>query len=165
MTKKTAWTILLIACFLAILILYTNGIPGLTSNQAAVQQDLFAAAEKAQTLWARPALMDGAGRDFSIFDEAELLSRLQIGSGSSNESGNDRELVNKNGTYSVEIHSESSISIRGVPAGRGEEMVLTLNRNGNNDGWELYLNGELEQFFFKNFRILSIYPDFKTNYK
>ncbi|HLR91274.1 MAG TPA: hypothetical protein VK040_09980 [Balneolaceae bacterium] len=144
MTKKTAWTILLIACFLAILILYTNGIPGLTSNQAAVQQDLFAAAEKAQTLWARPALMDGAGRDFSIFDEAELLSRLQIGSGSSNESGNDRELVNKNGTYSVEIHSESSISIRGVPAGRGEEMVLTLNRNGNNDGWELYLNGELE---------------------
>ena len=144
MTKKIAWTILLIACSLAILILYTNGIPGLTSNQTAVQQDLFAAAEKAQTLCARPALMDGAGRDFTIFDEAELLSRLQIASGSSNESGNDRELVNKNGTYSVEIHSESSISIRGVPAGRGEEMVLTLNRNGNNDGWDLYLNGELE---------------------
>src|SRR5690625_7974591 len=108
-TKYTAWTILLTASFLAILILYTNGIPRLTSNQAAVQQDLFAAAEKAQTLWARPALMDGAGRDFSIFDEAELLSRLQIGSGSSNESGNDRELVNKNGTYSVEIQDRKSV--------------------------------------------------------
>lgn len=144
MTKKIALIIFLIAGSLAILILYTNGIPGLTSNQVAVQEDLYAAAERAQTLWARPALMDGAGRDFSIFEEAELLSRLQISSGASYEPGSDRELANKNGTYSVEIHNEGSISIRGVPAGRSEETVLTLTRNGDNDGWDLYLNGELE---------------------
>src|SRR5690625_7569408 len=50
MTKKTAWTILLIACFLLILILYTNVISVLTSNQSAVQQYLFFAAVKPKTL-------------------------------------------------------------------------------------------------------------------
>lgn len=143
MSKKLVVSILLVVAVLAVIIYFSNGIPGMTSNKLAVQQDLVSAADRAASLWARPALMDGAGRDFMRFEEAELLARLQITSGNAYQPGVDTELVNKNGTYTVEIHSENSISITGSPAGRSEDMVITLSRNSENDGWEMLLNGEL----------------------
>lgn len=145
MNIKRILLFFLIFGVIAFIIFFTNGIPGITSNELAVHQDLNAAAERAQTLWARPALMDGAGRDFSIFEEADLLARLNISSGSSYQPGVDYQLVNKNGTYSVEIHNESSISITGSPAGRSEDVVIRLTRNAENDGWDLFLNGELAE--------------------
>lgn len=143
MIRKRTLVILFFVGLIASYIYFSNGLPGITSNEVAVHQDLNSATERAQALWARPALMDGAGRDFTIFEEADLLARLNIASGSSYQPGTDRELVNKNGTYSVEIHSENSISITGVPSGRSEVVVMRLTRNADNDGWDLFLNDEL----------------------
>lgn len=143
MNKTRILLLFFIVGVIAFIIFFTNGIPGITTNQVAVHQDLHAAAERAQTLWARPALMDGAGRDFSVFEEADLLARLNISSGSSYQPGVDYQLVNNNGTYSVEIHNESSISITGSPSGRSEDVVMRLTRNSEDDGWDLFLNDEL----------------------
>lgn len=102
------------------------------ANRDAVRQDIMAAAAQAQAIWTRPAMMDGAGQDFSTITAVQLLPRLNI-PGAINDAGT--EVENENGTYTVAITDATTIVITGDPASDTPAIIGTLSRV---DGqWEI----------------------------
>jgi hypothetical protein len=101
------------------------------ANRDAVRQDIMAAAAQAQAIWTRPAMMDGAGQDFTTLIAAELLPRLNIPG----------ELVgttieNENGVYSISsITDATTIVIQGVPKSGTATMLATVSRNATSGQW------------------------------
>jgi len=111
------------------------------ANRDAVRQDLLGAAVQAQGIWARPLLMDGAGRDFSVLSEADLLERLNIPADANYDAGTDTELNNENGTYSVEIDDADQITITGTPSGDTDDIVVVVDRDATTGNWEVTVDG------------------------
>lgn len=102
------------------------------ANRDAVRQDIMAAAAQAQAIWTRPAMMDGAGQDFSTLTAATLLPRLNI----PGEVAADASTVtNENGVYTVAITNATTIAVTGDPASDTVNIIGTLARV---DGvWEI----------------------------
>jgi Tfp pilus assembly protein PilE len=103
------------------------------ANRDAVRQDILAAAAQAQAIWTRPAMMDGAGQDFTVLSEAEILSRLNIPG--SNPTGSLVE--NENGDYSVPSRTATSITILAVPSSDTDNIQAVISRNATTGQWEI----------------------------
>lgn len=95
------------------------------ANRDAVRQDILGATAQAQAIWTRPAMMDGAGQDFTDLTVAELLPRLNI-AGELNEDGT--TVTNENGVYSVAITNATTIVITGDPASDTPNIIGTVSR-------------------------------------
>ena len=94
------------------------------ANRDAVRQDLLSAAAQAQAIWARPQMMGGAGGDFSILTEEELLERVNIPRGPESTDGS---TVNDNGTYTL-TRDNLSVTITGEPVSGTDNIVMTVTR-------------------------------------
>ena len=103
------------------------------ANRDAVRQDLMAAGVQAQAIWARPALMDGADRDFTELTTGSILYRLNIPGEMAADSS---EVENENGTYSITASEEEGLTILGVPASGNQNLQAELLRD-DDDNWQI----------------------------
>tara|TARA_R100001143_G_C3361345_1_gene136869 strand:+ start:43695 stop:44126 length:432 start_codon:yes stop_codon:yes gene_type:complete len=95
------------------------------ANRDAVRQDILGAAAQAQAIWTRPAMMDGAGQDFTALTAAELLPRLNIAGEIAADGGS---VENENGVYTVTITNATTIVVTGDPASDTENIIGTIAR-------------------------------------
>ena len=88
------------------------------ANRDAVRQDLLNAAAQGQAIFARPALLDGAGRNFDtgLDSNQDLLERLGMPATSGFGDCADTELGNDNGCYEVTARTERDFTIVGKPS-------------------------------------------------
>jgi len=101
------------------------------ANRDAVRQDILAAAAQAQAIWTRPAMMDGAGQDFTTIT-TPILPRLNI---PGEVAADGSTVTNENGVYSLGAVGAASIAIIGDPASDTENIIGTVSRV---DGvWEI----------------------------
>lgn len=119
------------------------------ANRDAVRQDLMAASVQAQAVWSRPALMNGADRNFSTYvsnnSNGELLALLNIPNTDTDfDPTSDTEITNENGTYSIQSTGERSITIRGVPSsgGTGEYLQAAVQRDATTGNWSVTITDE-----------------------
>lgn len=104
------------------------------ANRDAVRQDLMAAGVQAQAIWSRPALMNGANRNFSDgITQNSILYRLNIPGNMADDSS---QVVNENGTYSVAVNDTASVTITGEPASGGSNLEALVNRDEDGD-WQI----------------------------
>lgn len=95
------------------------------ANRDAVRQDILGAAAQAQAIWTRPAMMDGAGQDFSTLTAAELLPRLNI---PGDVAADGSSVTNENGVYTVAITNATTIAVTGDPASDTPNIIGTITR-------------------------------------
>jgi hypothetical protein len=112
------------------------------ANRDAVRQDLTQAASYVQSLWERPTTMDGAGRDFTSMNVEHILRYINVPS-SSYQSGNS-EAINENGTFRVEIESETELLIIGEPNSGPPNLEITVERNSETGIWEFTVSESSE---------------------
>jgi len=108
------------------------------ANRDAVRQDLAQAASYVQSLWERPSTMDGAGRDFTTMNVEDILRYINVPS-SSFQSG-DSEATNENGTFRIEIESETELLIIGEPDSGPPNLEITVERNSDSGIWEFTIS-------------------------
>lgn len=108
------------------------------SNRDAVRQDLSQAASYVQSLWERPTVMDGAGRDFTSMNVEDILRYINVPS-SSYQSG-DTEATNENGVFRVEIESETELLIIGEPESGPPNMQIRVTRIPQTGQWEFEIS-------------------------
>lgn len=99
-----------------------------TKNRLIVEQELSAALDQAEAMWVRPALMEGAGRDFTRLDEDEILLSLRL-RGELSESDGKPILLNDHAAYSVMILSPESLMLEATPSAGSEKITVTLWRS------------------------------------
>jgi hypothetical protein len=111
------------------------------ANRDAVRQDLMGAAVQAQAIWARPALMDGANRDFADMGAPEVLARLNIPTNDpAFNPGTSTSLTNENGTYSITSIEADQLQITGAPSSGEPNIILDVWRD--NGTWQVEIDGE-----------------------
>lgn len=145
MGQQQLLLVILVTIIVGIATVVAINIFGTASEQAnrdAVRQDLLGAAVQAQGIWARPTLMDGAGRDFTNLSQAELLARLNIPSDADFDAGTSTTLNNENGSYVVAEPAENSITVTGTPSGGSDPIELIVTRNTDTGNWEITIDGE-----------------------
>ena len=104
-----------------------------TANRDAVRQDLSAAASYVQAIWERPRLMGGANRKFTELDEEIVLQYLNIPA--TEYQPGDTEATNDNGTYRVEIESDTELIIIGEPDSGPPNIRITVRRDDDTGQW------------------------------
>jgi hypothetical protein len=82
--------------------------------------------------------MDGAGRDFTTMNVEEILRYINVPS-SSFQSG-DTEATNENGTFRVEIESETELLIIGEPDSGPPNLEISVARDSDTGQWEFSLS-------------------------
>ena len=95
-------------------------------NRDAVRQDLLQASAAAQAVWSKPALLGGAGRDFSttnIVNDDDILRNIGIPGIVSN-----GVLTNENGEYSIDSRDRLTLVIEADPATYRNTITLTVTR-------------------------------------
>ncbi len=112
------------------------------SNREAVRQDLAAAASLVQSIWERPSLMGGANKRFLSIGESKILEYLNIPS--SDYQPGDDVVTNVNGTYSVEIISDTELHIIGEPVSGHPKIQISVSRNSDTSIWEFEIT-EIEE--------------------
>lgn len=112
------------------------------SNRDAVRQDLAQAASYVQSLWERPGVMGGANRDFNTMNVEDILRYINVPS-SSYQSGDDTA-TNENGTFRVEIESETELLIIGEPDSGPPDLQISVLRNPETGNWEFEVS-EVEE--------------------
>jgi len=139
MGQQQLLLVILVTIIVGIATVVAINIFGQASDQAnrdAVRQDLMGAAAQAQGIWARPAMMDGAARDFDSLELAELLERLNIPTNDPDYvPGTSISLENDNGTYSLSGVDESELTIEGIPASGGETITAIVCRDETTGNW------------------------------
>ena len=146
MGQQQLLLVILVTIIVGIATVVAINVFGTAAEQAerdAVRQDLLGAAVQAQAIWARPTLMDGSGRDFTHFDEGELLTRLNIPADSDYERDS-TPLTNSNGSYTLTRTTDGMV-ITGAPASGSADIELRLTRNTTTGGWDVEIDGEEEQ--------------------
>jgi hypothetical protein len=108
------------------------------ANRDAVRQDLSQAASYVQSLWERPLVMDGAGRDFTTMNVEDILRYINVPS-STFQSG-DTEATNENGTFRVEIESETELLIIGEPNSGPPNLEISVERDNETGQWEFTIS-------------------------
>jgi hypothetical protein len=106
------------------------------ANRDAVRQDLMGAAVQAQAIWARPVMMNGAGRDFSDTDaltNAQLLQRLNIPGAFDD---GETEINNENGRYWLTGIQADELTINAEPTSGGPNITARVFRD-DNDNWDI----------------------------
>lgn len=103
------------------------------ANRDAVRQDLSNAASYVQSIWERPNLMGGASRRFTNLDEEIILLYLNIPA--TEYQPGDTEATNNNGTYRVQIESDTELIIIGEPATGPPNLQITVRRDDNTGQW------------------------------
>jgi len=103
------------------------------ANRDAVRQDLSAAASYVQSIWERPSLMGGANRKFTELDEEIILQYLNIPA--TEYQPGDTEATNDNGTYRVEIESDTELIIIGEPDSGPPNIRITVRRDDDTGQW------------------------------
>ncbi len=148
MGQQQLLLVILVTIIVGIATVVAINIFGTAAEQAerdAVRQDLLSAAVQAQGIWARPTLMDGAGRNFGNFEPGELLTRLNIPA-ESDHVPNSTPLVNSNGSYTVAVTNDGDgLEITGAPASGSPDIVLEVFRNDETGGWTVRIDNEEEQ--------------------
>jgi hypothetical protein len=97
------------------------------ANRDAVRQDLSAAASYVQSIWERPQIMGGAGKDFEEnMTEAKILQYLNVPA--SEFQIGDSEASNENGRYFVSIQSDSELLITGEPNTGPPNIQVTVKQ-------------------------------------
>lgn len=101
------------------------------ANRSAVQQDMLQAASAAQAVWTQPAMMGGAGRDFTEVNVNDLTARLNIPGTRTNNVVN-----NENGQYTVTALGATALQIAAVPSNYSDNMSLIVCRDDDNQ-WQV----------------------------
>jgi hypothetical protein len=114
------------------------------ANRDAVRQDLMAAAVQAQGVWARPAMMNGADRDFQTYvsnnSVGELLELLNIPSNTFD--GSSGTLENENGSYVLaQPGAADELQITATPSSGGDAIIMNLTRDNTTDRWVVDIDG------------------------
>ena len=94
------------------------GVGADNANEDAVRQDLLTAASHVQEIWERPAMLDGANKDFTTLSETILLEKLRIMGTQA-----DGIITNENGSYEITIQEDSELKITGTPTSDNELTV------------------------------------------
>ena len=117
------------------------------ANRDAVRQDLLQGATSAQAIWARPAMLDGAGQDFSRAEiSANLIERLgmPIVEDHTACTGNAGSFGNENGCYYIGAEiTNDSFEIIGEPSSGGLDIIADISRNAEGD-WVISIADEGE---------------------
>ena len=100
-------------------------------NRIAVEQQLADALDQAESVWIRPALMEGAGRDFTRLEEEELLMNLRL-QGEVSEADGRPVLTNEHAVYRVTILSSESLILEATPLYGSDPLSVTLRKSGEN---------------------------------
>ncbi|MCG2590520.1 hypothetical protein [Rhodohalobacter sulfatireducens] len=116
------------------------GIGADNANRDAVRQDLTLASSKVQSLWEKPEMMDGAGKNFENLNTSEIIQYLNISS--SNYETGDESVTNDNGTYRVEIENETSLRLVGEPRIGGSNIVITVSKDTETNNWNFEISEE-----------------------
>ena len=82
--------------------------------------------------------MEGAGRDFTTMNVEDILRYINVPS-SSFQSG-DTEATNENGTFRVEIESETELLIIGEPDSGPPNLEITVERDNDTGQWEFTIS-------------------------
>ncbi len=104
-----------------------------SSNRDAVRQDLSSAASYVQSIWERPNVLGGANRRFTNLDEVIILQYLNIPA--TEYQPGDTEAKNSNGTYRVQIVSNSELIIIGEPISGPPNFQINVVRDENTGQW------------------------------
>ena len=113
------------------------------SNIDAVRQDIMSAAVQAQAIWVKPAMMDGAGRNFqdqNIISQSDILKRLIIPGELDNED-NPTQVTNENGVYSLSVTGSSQLVITGQPS-NAEDPVVAVVCQDTDRNWLVNIDNE-----------------------
>lgn len=97
-----------------------------TKHRIAVEQQLTNALDQAESVWIRPALMEGAGRDFTRLDEEELLMNLRL-QGELSEAEERPVVINEHAVYRVTILSAESLVLEAAPFYGSDTLSITLS--------------------------------------
>jgi len=108
------------------------------SNRDAVRQDLVQAASYVQSIWERPSLMEGAGKDFSSMDENIILRFINVPSSSFQEG--DTEAINENGTYRINDVDEMEMTIIGEPDTGPPNLQISVIRDPETGNWDFEIS-------------------------
>ena len=141
MGQQQLLLVILVTIIVGIATVVAINIFGTASEQAnrdAVRQDLLAAAANAQGIYARPAMMGGAGGDFGTLETPELLRRLNIPGALGTAADNTSQVVNENGTYTA-TGSGDLITITGNPSSNPNDP-LVLEVENVSGAWEFRWN-------------------------
>lgn len=145
MGQQQLLLVILVTIIVGIATVVAINIFGQAADQAnvdAVRQDLMAASVQAQAIWSRPALMNGADRDFNTYSGSigQLLALLNIPNTDSDfDPESSTSIENENGVYSLEIGGENSLTITGEPASGGDNIIATVQRNETTGNWSVQI--------------------------
>ena len=142
MGQQQLLLVILVTIIVGIATVVAINIFGTAAEQAnvdAVRQDLLGAAAQAQAIWARPAMMGGAGQNFGTMDQAALLRQLRIPGSLGTEVETAGEVSNENGTYTIEASDTRSITIQGVPSQADVTLNVVVSIDANNN-WDIVMN-------------------------
>ena len=145
MAQQQLLLVILVTIVIGIATLIALNVAGKGADQAnrdAVRQDLSAAGSYVQAIWERPKLMGGASRDFDQMSEELILQYLNIPA--TNYQEGDTEASNDNGTYFVEIESETELRIIGIPKSGPPNIQITVTRDTETGRWN-YIISDLDE--------------------
>ena len=120
----------IVVALASIMALNIFGSNTIKSNRNAVQQDLLAGTNLAQSLYLKHDLFGGAGGDFSKIDESILVSLIIPGI----LNGGD-QWENENGVYKVEDVEPHSLLIRGKPSTGEPDIIALLSFDTDDRYW------------------------------
>lgn len=106
------------------------------ANRDAVRQDLLLGATNAQAVWTKPAMLDGAGQDFTraALTNAVLIRRL--GMPVQFADGTTASGTNENGAYEITAKDVNSVTIQGTPS-QSEGVILAVACRDDNSNWQV----------------------------
>ena len=113
------------------------------ANRDAVRQDLMTAAAHAQAIWSRPAMMDGAARDFTSMDVESIAERIGIPGRIHNTMDGDNVSVegnrieNENGVYII-APEEAALVITATPGSGEPNIIMRVEHDGTE--WTIGIN-------------------------
>ena len=133
MNRRIFTIVIIVAIFTVVVVLFNN--QNVKSDVDSVHQELIYAANTSQSLWARPQMMGGAGRDFTNLDEKQILQEA-FRRTDGFEAHNDY-ISNDTGIYMVEIISATEIILKGVTKNQQHEVKMRVKRNNETEEWEI----------------------------
>ena len=136
MGQQQLLLVILVTIIIGIATIIALNIAGTAAEQAnrdAVRQDLSNAASYVQSIWERPNLMGGASRRFTNLDEEIILQYLNIPA--TEYQPGDTEATNENGTYRVQIESDTELIIIGEPDSGPPNLQIIVRRDTNTGQW------------------------------
>ena len=133
MNKKISALFLFVISAILIIV-YINHLKS-ENRKDFVLEELTDAARNTQSIWARPQMMGGAGKDFNNLNEIEILR--EVFRGTAGFEAHNESISNNNGIYTLEIISSIEIAFKGVTKNEQHEVKARVKRNNETEEWDI----------------------------